>query len=90
MSDIQWMFILFGITYVFLFIIYGTVDTLYSYKFRQRYAKKPLDIKRWRDEYVGDCPECKRVVRFAQKYCHNCTQRLDWQDVVDYGETKND
>ena len=24
------------------------------------------------------CPNCNRVVNFAQRYCHNCTQPLEW------------
>ena len=24
------------------------------------------------------CPTCKRIVCFAQRYCHNCTQPLEW------------
>lgn len=43
---------------------------------------KPKSIRKWHDEYVGDCPSCHRVVRFAQKHCHNCIQLLDWSDVL--------
>lgn len=43
---------------------------------------KPESIRKWHDEYMGDCPSCHRVVRFAQKHCHNCIQLLDWSDVL--------
>jgi hypothetical protein len=49
-------------------------------------AKKPysdqkglLDVKMW------NCPVCKKEVisdwnrYFANDYCHNCGQKLDWQ-----------
>ena len=24
------------------------------------------------------CPNCGRAVEFAERYCHNCTQPLEW------------
>jgi len=46
-------------------------------------AKKPKDLRFIRpDEIGGNCPSCDRTVRFAQKHCHNCTQLLDWTEVV--------
>ena len=44
-------------------------------------ARKPDELREWRDGYVGDCPSCGRVVRFAQKHCHNCKQLLDWSEI---------
>lgn len=48
----------------------------------QTEPKKPKNIRKWHDGYVGDCPSCSRVVRFAQRHCHNCTRLLDWSDVL--------
>ena len=56
-----------------------------------RCPMKPERLRRHPyDGYVGDCPECKRTVRFAQKYCHNCTQRLDWSDAFDSPPEEDD
>ena len=46
-------------------------------------AKKPKNLRFIQlDEIGGNCPLCDRTVRFAQKHCHNCTQLLDWTEVV--------
>ena len=46
-------------------------------------AKKPKNLRFIQtDEIGGNCPSCDRTVRFAQKHCHNCTQLLDWTEVV--------
>ena len=51
---------------------------------RQENAKRPTDLRFFQhDGYHGKCPYCKRCVDFAQKYCHNCTQLLDWQEVME-------
>ena len=49
----------------------------------QTEPKKPKNLRYLcRDEIGGDCPSCGRVVRFAQRHCHNCTQLLDWTEAV--------
>ena len=53
-------------------------------------AMKPIDIRKWHDDYVGDCPSCGRVVRFAQRYCHNCTRLLDWVEVMEFPTEEDD
>ena len=53
-------------------------------------AMKPIDIRKWHDGYVGDCPSCGRVVRFAQRYCHNCTRLLDWAEVMEFPTEEDD
>ena len=46
-------------------------------------AKKPKNLRFIQpDEIGGNCPSCDRTGRFAQKHCHNCTQLLDWTEVV--------
>ena len=48
----------------------------------QTEPKKPKNLRTHSyDGYIGNCPSCDRVVRFAQKHCHNCTQLLDWIEV---------
>lgn len=49
----------------------------------QTESKRPEKVRLWRNEYVGDCPDCHRIVRFAQKHCHNCTRLLDWTEVLE-------
>ena len=56
-------------------------------------AKAPDNMREMHGgEIWGDCPVCKRVVRFAQRHCHNCTQLLDWQSVLEKypAEVEND
>ena len=38
------------------------------------------------------CPNCNRVVNFAQRYCHNCTQPLEWpvDDILANSEPDDD
>ena len=38
------------------------------------------------------CPNCNRVVGFAQRYCHNCTQPLEWpvDDILANSEPDDD
>lgn len=46
--------------------------------------KKPTRLwKHPHDGWVGECPTCGRIVRFAQKHCHNCVQLLDWTEVLE-------
>lgn len=52
--------------------------------------QRPKDLRLWHEGYVGDCPVCGRVVQFAQKHCHNCTQLLDWQEVLDLPSEEDD
>ena len=47
-------------------------------------ARKPENLKTHPyDGFIGNCPSCGRIVRFAQKYCHNCTQLLNWVEVLE-------
>ena len=50
----------------------------------QTKAKEPKDI-RWirKNDLGGTCPNCGRIILFAQRYCHNCTQLLDWTKAVE-------
>ena len=72
--------IYFIILFTVLMIIIRKLDKIL---FPQTNPKKPTNIRNWHDEYVGDCPSCKRIVRFAQKHCHNCIQLLDWSEVLE-------
>ena len=46
-------------------------------------SKRPDNLREGRYWRIGDCPVCHRVVEFAQKHCHNCTQLLDWTEVLE-------
>lgn len=70
----------FIILFTVLMIIIKKLDKIL---FPQTNPKKPTNIRKWHDEYVGDCPSCNRIVRFAQKHCHNCIQLLDWSEVLE-------
>lgn len=73
------MAVYFLIMFAVLMVIISKLNKLLK---PQTNAQKPKNLRRWRDEYVGDCPSCNRVVRFAQKHCHNCIQLLDWSEVL--------
>lgn len=70
----------FIIMFTVLMIIIRKLDKIL---FPQTNPKKPTNIRKWRDEYVGYCPSCNRIVRFAQKHCYNCIQLLDWTEVLE-------
>ena len=58
-------------------------DSIKELKKTQTESKRPEKVRFWHDGYVGDCPDCHRIVRFAQKHCHNCTRLLDWTEVLE-------
>lgn len=41
---------------------------------------------------VADCPVCGRIVDFAQRFCHNCTQSLEWpvEEILANSEEDDD
>ena len=50
---------------------------------KQGEPRMVIDISDVRKSCIrAKCPNCNRVVCFAQRYCHNCTQPLEWP--VDY------
>ena len=57
---------------------------------KQHEGKQPVNPKWHGDTYSGECPDCGRIVQFAQRYCHNCTRALDWKDLIDKAEKEND
>ena len=81
--SIAWYFL---VLFVMLRIVIKKLNQLLK---PQTDPQKPKNIRKWHDEYVGDCPACSRVVRFAQKHCHNCIQLLDWSEVLKM-PTEND
>lgn len=58
------------------------LSKIYKIQWKEQEPKKPWNIRRLRNEYIGNCPDCQRVVRFAQRYCHNCRLPLDWTEVL--------
>ena len=40
--------------------------------------------------YIGYCPVCGRIVDFAQRFCHNCTQSLEWPVEEILANSKDD
>jgi len=39
---------------------------------------------------VAYCPVCGRIVDFAQRFCHNCTQSLEWPVEEILANSKDD
>jgi len=52
--------------------------------------RKPNGIHIWHHGYIGHCPSCDRVVDFAERFCHNCTQLLDWSEVLEMPSENDD
>ena len=67
-------------------IMYALIAVMLSkiskMQWKEQKPKKPFNIRRWHNEYIGNCPDCQRIVRFAQRYCHNCRLPLDWIEVL--------
>ena len=77
--NIIWMFVMYFFLTRQTDRIEEKIDKLLK---AQTEPKKPKDLRTHSyDGYIGNCPSCDRVVRFAQKHCHNCTQLLDWIEV---------
>lgn len=82
------------VTIIFWLIVVNRIDRIEDKINKllktQTESKKPKNIRKWHDEYVGDCPSCNRVVRFAQKHCNNCTRLLDWSEVLEFPTDDDD
>ena len=89
MTSLEVLAISIAFYFVVLFAIIEVMDTRVQGKLdkllrMQTDPKKPTCL--WKhpyDGWVGNCPTCGRVVRFAQKHCHNCVQLLDWAEVLE-------
>lgn len=76
--SIAWYFL---VVFVMLLIVIKKINRLLK---PQTDPQKPKDIREHSyDGYVGHCPSCGRIVKFAQKHCHNCIQLLDWSEVLE-------
>ena len=89
MLDPQWISILVVELLIAIYIHFNSkrldkIDSaIKELKKTQTEAKRPKKVRLWHNIYVGDCPDCHRIVRFAQKHCHNCTRLLDWTEVLE-------
>ena len=83
--SIAWYFL---VVFVMLLIVIKKINRLLK---PQTDPQKPKDIRKLHyDGYVGNCPSCDRIVRFAQRHCHNCIQLLDWSEVLTFPTEKDD